>query len=65
VVGRKGLYCYTQIHKGKYDERKGLYVQATQKGYIWTRKAQKKERKREREKGALRPINANRLYTDE
>jgi len=25
----------------------------------------KREREREREKGALRPINANRLYTDE
>jgi len=24
-----------------------------------------KERERERKKGALRPINANRLYTDE
>jgi len=44
-------------------ERKGLYVQSTQIGYIRTSKTWKKER--EREKGALRPINANRLYTDE
>jgi len=25
----------------RVSERKGLYVQATHKGYIWTRKAQK------------------------
>jgi len=41
---------------------KGLYVRATQKGYIRTRKAELGEAVSER---TLRPSNAKRLYTDE
>jgi len=32
------------IREATVSELKGLYVQATQKRYIWTKKAQKKEK---------------------
>jgi len=38
------IYGRVKHGKNRVSEWKGLYVQRTQKGYIWTRKAQKKEK---------------------